>query len=69
MKMRKDKDFISFFDEATGHYVRSGIIKNGVESSEDPFMTSFPELLDVGIMGYCRQIGRASCRERVFITV
>lgn len=36
MKMRKDKDFISFFDEATGHYVRSGIIKNGVESSEDP---------------------------------
>ena len=54
MKMRKDKDFISFFDEATGHYVRSGIIKNGVESSEDPFMTSFPELLDVGIMGHCR---------------
>ena len=54
MKMRKDKDFISFFDEATGHYVRSGIIKNGVESAEDPFMTSFPELLDVGIMGHCR---------------
>lgn len=54
MKMRKDKDFISFFDEATGHYVRSGIIKNGVESAEDPFMTVFPELLDVGIMGHCK---------------
>lgn len=54
MKMRKDKDFISFFDEATGHYVRSGIIKNGIELAEDPFMTSFPELLDVGIMGHCR---------------
>ena len=72
MKMRKDKDFISFFNETTGHYVRSGIIKNGVESAEDPFMASFPELLDVGIMGHCRhgqsglcQIGRASCRERV----
>ena len=47
MKMRKDKDFISFFNETTGHYVRSGIIKNGVESAEDPFMASFPELLDV----------------------
>mgnify|MGYP001153911256 FL=1 len=54
MKMRKDKDFISFFNETTVHYVRSGIIKNGVESAEDPFMASFPELLDVGIMGHCR---------------
>lgn len=54
MKMRKDKDFISFFDEATGHYVRSGIIQNGVESAEDPFMACFPELLDVGIMGHCK---------------
>ena len=54
MKMRKDKDFISFFNETTGHYVRSGIIKNGVESAEAPFMASFPELLDVGIMGHCR---------------
>ena len=54
MIMRKDKDFISFFNETTGHYVRSGIIKNGVESAEDPFMASFPELLDVGIMGHCR---------------
>lgn len=54
MKMRKDKDFISFFDDATGHYVRSGIIKNGVESAEDPFMACFPELLDVGIMGHCK---------------
>ena len=54
MKMRKDKDFISFFNETTGHYVRSGIIKNGVESAEDPFMASFPELLDVGIMSHCR---------------
>lgn len=54
MKMRKDKNFISFFDEATGHYVRSGIIQSGVESAEDPFMACFPELLDVGIMGHCK---------------
>lgn len=54
MKMRKDKNFVSFFDETTGHYVRSGIVKNGVESAEDPFMACFPELLDVGIMGHCK---------------
>ena len=54
MKMRKDKNFISFFDETTGHYVRSGIIQSGVESAEDPFMACFPELLDVGIMGHCK---------------
>ena len=61
MKMRKDKDFISFFNETTGHYVRSGIIKNGVESAEDPFMASFPELLDVGIMGHCRHSQSGLC--------
>ena len=53
MRMRKEKDFISFFDEATGHYMRSGIFRNGKETADDPFMASFPELLDVGIMGHC----------------
>lgn len=45
--MRKRHDtkhkFISCFDEQTGFYMRTG----------DPFMSSFPELLDVGIMGHC----------------
>ena len=54
MKMRKEKIFVSFFDEKTGQYVRSGIFKDGIESKEDPFMASFPELLDVGIMGHCK---------------
>ena len=53
MKMRRDRNFISAFDEKTGSYVRSGIIENGAETSKDPFMASFPELLDVGIMGHC----------------
>lgn len=53
MKMRKEKDFLSFFDERTGRYIRTGIIKNGKDSGEDPFMASFPELLDIGIMGHC----------------
>lgn len=53
MKVRKEKQFFSVFDEKTGNYMRSGIIKNGKETKQDPFMSSFPELLDVGIMGHC----------------
>ena len=60
MRIRREKDFISIFDEKTGHYVRSGIIKDGKDTGVDPFMSSFPELLDVGIMGHCKhgQSGR-----------
>ena len=54
MKIRKEKDFVSCFDNRTGTYVRTGIIVNGHETEEDPFMASFPELLDIGIMGHCR---------------
>lgn len=53
MKMRKDKDFLSFFNEDTGEYLRTGVMKHGLETDTDPFMSSFPELLDVGIMGHC----------------
>ena len=53
MRIKKEKNFISIFNEQTGEYVRSGIIKNGTDTGEDPFMASFPELLDVGIMGHC----------------
>lgn len=53
MHIRKEKNFISVFNEKTGEYFRSGIIKNGKDTGIDPFMTSFPELLDVGIMGHC----------------
>ena len=53
MKIRKDKNFISCFDEKTGRYVRSGIIENGKDTGKEPFMASFPELLDIGIMGHC----------------
>jgi len=49
---RKNK-FISVFDPKTGFYMRTGIIENGVDTGIDPFMTSFPELIDVGVMGHC----------------
>lgn len=53
MRVRKEKDFVSFFDEKTGRYIRTGIIKNGKDTGIDPFMGSFPELMDVGVMGHC----------------
>lgn len=46
--------YVATFDETTGFSVRSGILtKEGIELDVDPFMASFPELLDIGIMGHC----------------
>ena len=52
-KVDKKHKFVSLFDPKTGFYIRSGIIEDGVDTEVDPFMTSFPELLDIGIMGHC----------------
>lgn len=51
----KDKryKFVEFFNENNGTLVRSNILSNGVETDEIPVMRSFPELLDIGIMGTC----------------
>ena len=43
--------FFEIFNEENGTLFRSDI--NGV----DPVMRSFPELLDVGIMGHCNIVG------------
>ncbi len=61
MRIRKDKDFISFFDEHTGSYLRTGILKEGKDTGVDPFQASFPELLDVRIMGHCIHGSRGLC--------
>ncbi len=53
MKLRKEKEFISMFDGQSGKYIRTGILRHGKETGQEPFMSSFPELLDVGIMGNC----------------
>ncbi len=46
--------FFSIFDTVTGAYLRTGIIdKNGKDTGVDPFMGSYPNLIDVGIMGHC----------------
>ena len=46
--------FFAQFDQNTGAYIRSGVLdKDGKDTGVDPFMTSFPELIDVGVMGHC----------------
>jgi radical SAM protein with 4Fe4S-binding SPASM domain len=46
--------FFSVFDTETGAYLRTGILdENGKDTGVDPFMGSFPNLIDVGVMGHC----------------
>ncbi len=50
----KKYHFVSFFDTETGAYLRTGVIdENGKDTGVDPFMGSYPNLIDVGIMGHC----------------
>lgn len=46
--------FVSYFNSETGAYMRTGILdQNGKDTGKDPFMGSFPNLIDVGVMGHC----------------
>ena len=46
--------FYSIFDTETGAYLRTGILDDkGKDTGVDPFMASYPHLIDVGIMGHC----------------
>lgn len=49
----KKHNFAEWFNRETGAYVRSGVIKDGVDTGDDPFMRSYPALIDVGVMGHC----------------
>ena len=53
IKVDKKNKFVSMFNPETGEYMRTGIIENGKDTDVDPFMASYPELLDVGIMQTC----------------
>lgn len=56
IKSYKDSkyNFAYSMDLESGFYYRTGIYdKNGIDTKKDPFMASFPHLLDVGIMGSC----------------
>lgn len=52
-KVDKPHKFIATFNTDTGEYMRTGVINKGVDTGIDLFMASYPELIDVGIMGSC----------------
>lgn len=53
-KLDHKNRFVSMFDPNTGFYARSGVLdEQGNDTGRDPFMTDFPELIDVGVMGHC----------------
>jgi radical SAM protein with 4Fe4S-binding SPASM domain len=50
----KKYNFKEIFDTRTGMYVRSGVLdENGKDTNVDPFMRSFPGLIDIGVMSSC----------------
>ena len=50
----KKYKFKSYFDTESGFYMRTGVLdENGKDTGVDPFMASYPHLIDVGIMGHC----------------
>lgn len=55
--------FESVFDTNTGLYIRHGITESGEYTDVDPFMASFPELIDIGIMGHCIHGLSGRCKE------
>ena len=47
-------NFFEMFNTKTGFYMRSGVLDaNGKDTGIDPFMRSFPALIDIGMMGHC----------------
>ena len=50
----KKYKFKSFFNAESGFYMRTGVLdEKGQDTGVDPFMASYPHLIDVGIMGHC----------------
>ena len=50
----KKYNFKYGFDTVTGAYIRTGILdEEGHDTGVDPFMGSYPHLIDVGVMGHC----------------
>lgn len=46
--------YVSVFNPDTGFSIRSNVYDvEGKDTGTDPFQASFPELLDVGVMGHC----------------
>lgn len=55
-------NFVEFFNEDNGFYLRSNVIHNNKETEIEATMRSFPELLDIGIMGTCVACEKGICK-------
>lgn len=55
--------FYEIFNPETGALLRSDVIENGQESSIPAPMRSFPELIDVGVMGHCHAAKYGLCKD------
>ena len=54
VKFDTKNKFRAIFNMNTGYYERTGMIdENRKDTGVDPFMTEFPELIDIGICGSC----------------
>ena len=61
-KFDKENKFKAMFDPKTGFYMRTGVLDvDGIDTGVDPFMTVFPELLDIGVMGHCTHGEKGLC--------
>jgi MoaA/NifB/PqqE/SkfB family radical SAM enzyme len=58
----KKYNFFELFNEKNGFLLRSNKLNNGIETNEPPFLRSFPELLDIGIMGSCHCATEGICK-------
>lgn len=54
--------FVELFNDETGTLIRSNVLYNGIETEKLPPMRSFPELIDIGIMGACDAGKSGLCR-------
>lgn len=54
--------FIELFNDETGMLIRSNVLEHGIETKQLPMMRSFPELIDIGIMGACNAGKSGLCR-------
>ncbi len=56
--------FVSIFNTENGDYYRSGILDaKGKDTGIDGFVSEFPQLLDIGIMGHCKHGLSGKCAE------
>ncbi|MDR1797238.1 MAG: radical SAM protein [Clostridiales Family XIII bacterium] len=60
--MDKKYNFAELFNDKTGFLVRSNVMLGNKMADCEPYMRSFPELIDIGIMGHCHCAEKGFCK-------